>query len=357
MENEKNTTKLKNYIVEKGITKKKVIKVTTLIMGLALIAFMTISNAIIDPEHLNFFTWLTNSLILVGIMVFGLLMGESIGEDEQKDKVGGMYQNSINEFKAIEMQIKAISIYFSQFFIWFKAREIKTEKIDYLMDNEIDGRWAKICVEYLEKDDFQVGKFIIDETKPNEKIYLKTLENGNQVKIHRATQKEADIIKKMFDVKVETYGYAYYLTYADNEIKGGKLKKAVPLNKKIKHDKRFKRIIKIVSTLFISLIWGMLTTQEFTSDAAKKQAWFLLISRITSLITSFVSGWSSAVLSVKTQSQIIKNKADVLQEFKDATDLKLFEPETYDQMIEREYNEQKALDSEQESDYTNGVTS
>lgn len=345
-ENQNNKSKLRGFIDKKNITKKKLIKVTTIICGLGLIVFMTISNAIIDPEHLDFFNWASNSLIIVAIMVFGLLMGESIGTDEQKDKINGLYQNSIREYIQIENLIKDNLIYFSQFFIWFKERELKTEKIDFLMDNEIDGRWAKQCVKYLEKSDFQIGKFIIDNENPNEKIYIKKLSNGDEVKIHKATTEEAKIIIKMFEVKIETYGYSYYLTYADTEITGGILKKAVKLNKKINRDKLFNRLLKIVSALFISIIWGMLTTREFTSGAEKKQAWFSLISRILSLFTSIVSGWTSAVISVKDQSQIIKNKTDVLKEFNDSLTKKLFIPETYDQMIEREYKEQISLNNQ-----------
>lgn len=339
-ETENNKSKLKGYIDKKNITKKKIIKAATIVCGLGLIVFMTVSNAIIDPEHLDFFNWLSNSLIIIAIMVFGLLMGESLGEDEQKDKINGLYQTSINEYKAIEKLVKNYLIYFSQFFIWFKEKELKIEKVDFLMDNEIDGRWAKQCVDFLEKSDFEVGKFIIDESNPNEKIYLKKLSNGKEIKIHKATKEEAKIIIKMFEVKIETYGYSYYLTYTKTEIKGGKLKKAVPLNKKINRDKLFNRTLKIISALFISLIWGMLTTREFTSGEQKKQAWFLLLSRVLALFTSIVSGWTSAVISVKDQAQIIKNKADILQEFYDSMENKIFIPETYDQMIEREYNEQ-----------------
>lgn len=333
-------SKLKNFIDEKNLTKKKIIKLTTIAMAVALIVFSTVSNAAIDPEHLNFFKWLTNALVFVAIMVFGLLMGESLGEEEQKDKIGGLYQTAINEYEAVLLLIQAIKIYFSSWFLWYKAREIKQEKIDFLMDNEIDGKWATICVKYLEKSDFEVGKFILDEEKPKEKIYLKELPNGEVVKIHKATKEQAEKIIKMFDVKIETYGYAYYLTRQENEVRGGKLKKAIPLNKHLHLNKTFNRVLKIVSTLFISLVWGMLTVQEFSSPEERKQAWFLLFSRIMCLFSSIVSGWTSAVISVKIQSQIISNKKDVLQDFKDSVDKKLFIPETYEEMIEREYKEQ-----------------
>ena len=346
-------SKLKNYIDQKNLTKKKVIKITTIAMVVALIVFSTISNAIIDPEHLNFFKWLTNSLILVAIMVFGLFMGESIGEDEQKERKFGLYQESIKNYESAYKLIEDIRIYFSNFFLWYKDREIRQAKIDYLMDNEIDGRWAKICVDKLEKADFVVGKFIIDESKPKEKVYMKEMPNGDVARIHKATQEEADKIIKMFDIKIETYGYAYYLSYTESDVRGGNLRKAVPLNKKLHNNKVFNRILKIVSTLFISLVWGMLTVEEFSSGAERLQAWFLLISRITCLVSSIISGWTSAVISVKIQANIINNKKDVLIDFRDSVDKKLFVPETYDEMVEREYLEQIGANKSEDKHITN----
>ena len=346
-------SKLKNYIDQKNLTKKKVIKITTIAIVVALIVFSTISNAIIDPEHLNFFKWLTNSLILVAIMVFGLFMGESIGEDEQKERKFGLYQESIKNYESAYKLIEDIRIYFSNFFLWYKEREIRQAKIDYLMDNEIDGRWAKICVDKLEKADFVVGKFIIDESKPKEKVYMKEMPNGDVARIHKATQEEADKIIKMFDIKIETYGYAYYLSYTESDVRGGNLRKAVPLNKKLHNNKVFNRILKITSTLFISLVWGMLTVEEFSSGAERLQAWFLLISRITCLVSSIISGWTSAVISVKIQANIINNKKDVLNDFRDSVDKKLFVPETYDEMVEREYLEQIGANKLEDKHITN----
>ena len=333
-------SKLKKFIDDKNVTKKKLIKAMTVAMVVALIVFSTISNAIIDPDHLDFFKWLTNSLILIAIMVFGLFMGESIGEDEQKEKTLGLYQTSIREYEAVSAKIADIRIYFSNFFLWYKERELRQARIDYLMDNEIDGRWAKICVDKLERSDFAVGKFILDEDKPSERLYLKQLPNGSTIKIHKATKEEAERIEGMFDVKIDTYGYAYYLSYVESDVRGGNLRKAVPLNKKLLSNKILNRSLKIASTLFISLVWGMLTVQEFSTDAERMQAWFSLMSRITCLITSIISGWTSAVVSVKIQAQIMRNKCDVLTDFRDAVDKGLFVPETYDEMVEREYLEQ-----------------
>ena len=72
---------------------KHAVKVFTLMWGLLLIILMTITNVGIDRTF-DFINWLSNSLIIFGIMVFGLLMGESTGKDKQMQKTDGLYQKT-----------------------------------------------------------------------------------------------------------------------------------------------------------------------------------------------------------------------------------------------------------------------
>ena len=330
--------KVEYLIKKKNITVKKLIKVSTLVMGLILIVFMTVSNVIFDPEHLDFFKWLTNALILVGIMVFGLIMGESIGTDKQTEKVGGLYQTNLANYNSFRASIEAIEIYFSQFYLWFKEKELIRKKTEYLIDNSFDGQWAKAIVLYAIKEDLQLGKLILIEGD-KEKIYVRQDEKGNWVKIKKITQQQAEIVKNIFDIKLVSPSYSYYLTAFGNGNGGGMLEQGNYLQRKIKTDKRFNRILKIATSIFVSLAWGMATTQEFTSGQ-QMQAWFNLISRLTAFATSFLSGWGSSIITVRTQAEIIENKTNVLKTFNRFYDNKEFVPETYEQMVERELNEQ-----------------
>lgn len=66
-----------------------------------------------------------------------------------------------------------------------------------------------------------------------------------------------------------------------------------------------------------------------------------LLSRISALITSYVSGFSTSVINVRDEASAIENKTSILKEYKQCYDTKIFIPETYEQMIEREFNEQQ----------------
>ena len=319
-----------NFITKKNITAKKLIKATTLIMGLVLIVFMTVSNIVFEPDKLNFFTWFTNSLISTGIMVFGLLMGESVGHDRQSENPKGLYQRNLKSYNAFRQTIDNIELYFSQFFLWFKEKELIKKKIDWLVNNSFDGQWAKMLVLHAKKQDMVIGKLIKGDEQ--EKVYI----TDEGFKLKKIANDQVEIVKKIFDIKLNTPEYSYFLTAFDSKSNGGVLEQGTSLKKQIKSDKRFNRALKIVSALFISLVWGMATVSDFTDDNARTQAWFNLMSRLTALSTSLVSGWSSSILTVKTEAEMIENKQRVLKYFKQTYESGEFKVLTYEEEVEKE---------------------
>lgn len=331
---------------EKGITTKKLIKGFAVGFGFILIIFMTFFDAIIDPKKLQLSTWLTNSLTVLAIMVFGIIMGESVGQDAQQEKVGGMYQNACNEYVAIRESIRAIDTFFTQWWLKHKERRLKEKKIDYLVSNQFDTMVANAIVSKIEKSDLVVGKLIFDETKPFEKIYVKEDDKGRTTKFKKLDQEQAVIVKHIFSITLDTFESDYYLSLFDEELSTNDAEKGKKISRRITKTKVIKKATKIISSLAISAVWGMLTIREFISgeggdaDAQRKAAWLNLLSRMTSLITSFASGYSTSVINVKLQSRAIQNKTDILTLYKNEYERKIFVPETYEQMIEREYQEQ-----------------
>ena len=336
---------------EKGITTKKLIKGGAVFFGFALIIFMTFFDAIIDPSKLNISTWLTNSLTVLAIMVFGILMGESVGQDTQQEKVNGLYQNSCNDYLAIREAIREIDTFFSQWWIKHKERRLREKKVDYLVSNQFDTQVANTIVKYIEKSDLVKGKYIFDESKPYEKIYLKEIDNGKKIPFKKLDQEQLDIVKTIFSIKLDTFEPDYYLSLFDEDLSTNDAEKGKKIANRITKTKVVKKATKIISSLAISAVWGMLTIREFIdgggdADAQRKAAWLNLISRITSLITSFASGYSTSVINVKLQSRAIQNKTDILTLYKNESEKKIFVPETYEQMLARELKEQEQYEQE-----------
>ena len=341
---------------EKGITTKKLIKGGAVFFGFVLIIFMSFFDAIIDPSKLALSTWLTNSLTVLAIMVFGIFMGESVGQDKQQEKVGGLYQNSCTDYIAMRESIRAIDTFFSQWWLKHKERRLREKKIDYLVSNQFDTRVAEAIVRKIEKSDLVVGKLIIDESKPFEKIYIKVDDDNKETKFKKLDNEQAELVKRIFLITLDTFECDYYLSLFDEDLSTIDVEKGKKIAKRITKTKVVKKATKIISSLAISAVWGMITIREFISgegadaDAQRKAAWLNLLSRMTSLITSFASGYSTSVINVKLQSRAIQNKTDILTLYKNEYELKLFTPETYEQMIEREYQEQLAKEQKETVD-------
>ena len=323
----------------KSLNLKKIIKVITILIGFALIIFISFFSVTFDFLNFNWFEWAANSAILVGIMIFGILMGNSIGTDFQKEKIGGRFQLSCNDYNAMLAEIALIKTYFSQFWLYFKAKQLKEKKIEYLIDNQFDHRVATIIVNTIEKEDLEAGKLGYDESKPKEKIYVK----GN-IKLKKLDPEQLELVRHTFKITLDTFGESYYLSLFDDGIEKVKeAEKGKAIQKKIERDKRNSFILKISSSLIISVVWSALTIREFVDSgdaSAVQKAWMNLLSRISALVTSFVSGYSTSVINVRDQANAIENKTNILGEFKASYDNKSFIPETYEEMIERELREQ-----------------
>lgn len=345
---------------------KRIIKIATILFGFSLIVFISFYNASFDFSNFNWGEWLANSSILVGIMIFGILMGTSTGTDVQKEKVvyddnnkiiGGRYQLACSQYNDIALQIESIKMYFSQWWLQYKDKKLETKKIDYLVDNEFDSRLATVIVKNIEKDDLELGKLRYDPLQPNEKIYVK-----GELKIKKLDEDKIEIVKNIFSIKLSTFGESYYLSLFNEGLgKTNEAEKGVAIANKIKRDKASSYMLKISSSLIISIVWSALSINEFVSgggDAAVRKAWMNLLSRISALITSYVSGYSTSVVNVRDEASAIENKTSILKEFKQCYDNKSFIPETYEQMIEREYKEQianKVVDNVEETCDNNNV--
>ena len=76
-----NSKEEKEYTISFGkakrrINPKKTIYAFNIVFLVLLISIMTLANLIIDPEHMDWWGWLTRMLILVGILIPSIVLGE-----------------------------------------------------------------------------------------------------------------------------------------------------------------------------------------------------------------------------------------------------------------------------------------
>ena len=309
----------------KNINIKNVIRSFTLVWGLILIIVMTITNLGIN-RNFDWLNWLSNSLILFGIMVFGLLMGESWSKDNRKKAKNGLYKVSLKELSDFLNSIKSEMVYFNQFYSWELPRELYSKKVNYLVNNGVDPIKAERIVSFCTIDDLEDLKQH-PVLKDNDKI------------IRKLNEDEVEFVEEVLKgkIKLNPSNVAYFLSVFDDvEDNAELLEVGKQIDKKRDKNKHSRRVIKIFTSLGISLVMGILTVNDFI-NSQDTQAWVNLVSRITALFTSFLSGWVSGTYDVNLQAKSLANKLNVLQLFHNSLKMKLFIPTLEDDIAKQEY--------------------
>lgn len=309
----------------KKINIKFVVKSFTMVWGLVLIILMTITNVGLRQDF-NWLAWLSSSLIIFGITVFGLLMGESSGRDKQTTKPDGLYQINKEKYEETRELVDSELNYFPQFYDYEKEQEYFRKKLDHITSQNITREQAELIVLNCQKEDIELLK-----TQP-----LK-LENGKVIR--KITDEEViEVIMDVFEgrVKFEAEPVNYFLTLDGSSKNIGMLEEGTYTDKEIKTNKKTHRIVKIISSFVFSLAWGLLTVYDFISGD-DTQAWVNLVSRVAALFTSFYSGYLSAVIEIKLEAKKIMNKVVVLRLFHNALLQKIFIPKLENELAMEEY--------------------
>lgn len=294
----------------KKINLKQSVKAFSLVWGLVFIVVISITNIGID-KNFDLIKWLGNSLILFGIMVFGLLIGESISIDRQKEKVDGLFQSNLSKYNEKLKSLDSIIIYFSQFYDWFMPLDLENKKVEYLIANNVNSQKAKDIVKYCDMDDYE-------ELKKHAII-------KNGIPIGKLQNFEWEAVKEVLngEISIKVSGASYYLDAFSLSSRKSVLEQGDVFEKQRKVYKTINRSIKIVSSVLVSITMGILTVQDFM-NGNDAQAWVNLVSRVTALFTSLLSGWLGGTIDVKLQAGILGHKLNVLNLFSNAYDKKLF---------------------------------
>lgn len=315
--------RLKNKLKNQDL--KTLIKTLTLFFGLLLIILMTVAHVVLDPNKLDFNSWLSKTVLMIGISIFGIIMGELIGADKQMADINGLYQTSLREYKKIHSTIKPISLYFNEFLLWFTKKELYNAKVTYLLDNGLTE--ADDILQYVTLDDL-------------EELEKHPIKYGDDVIIRQKTKEQIKHIQVVLSgkINIKAKPASYYLNAYHNISSYSQLSIGAHIENKEIFNKLFGRTFKIVSSVFISAILAMVTVQDFM-NGGDVSAWVDLATRITTLCTCFFSGWLTACIDVKLKAQLVQHKTEILETFSKSYETKEFVPTNYKDLAREEYNQ------------------
>lgn len=325
---------------------KYLLKSFSLVIGAVLIILCSVVNIGFDPKNFNFYKWLVNSILIIGISIFGLAIGESMSLDKQKERVGGVYQTKIKEFDVAHKKIEPIVDSLDDYLLQLQGVEQEREEIKLL--RSVGIRHAEI-VRDLTKE--QIDNLHVDAF------------NYKGVDLRKLSDDQHIVALSVIQgiVKVDSIDSSY-LTNPNNDVMGGSvLNRGKFIDKRIFRTKWGTRAFKIISSLAVGLVWGAFTVQDFM-DVSSAQAWTNLVSRVFALVSSFTAGWGSAVVQNKMEADKLDYKVMLLTFFFNAYYIsKTFCPQSLDEIAHQEVlaaNERrKEAEDKRNKDFANQVIS
>lgn len=352
MNEEKNTQKSfldKTKAKWKDTTLKSRILLATLILGLIMVVVTAIVSLAFDPETFTDETkrnaWLVRTIIMVAISTFGIIIGEQLGLEMLLKKADGLYQVTLGLYREQRNKIIQFIDSFADWFVWYKAKELRRKKIDFLISEDMSEDAEKILNHIYEIDLEAIQQHpikIIDEITKQEIV------------IKKKTEEQARAIEwvKQGHIQMVTNSPNYYVAKDEEASNAFTLEKGIVLDKIEKNDIWFSRIYKIASVIVVSVAMASVTASDFMR-ADDVQAWVNLIFRIFSLFGSLASGWLTASRTKDRKVAKISNKCDVLMYFEKDMISGNFKPLTYEEKVRKEIEEYEHSKEEQNANNGN----
>jgi len=298
--------------MKKILNKKILLGVSALLIAICVIAICSFVPFIIDPTQWQTQKFLTNELITIGIVIFGMMSAFVIGQ------AGNGQNPNSNICKARNDFINSVKLidnynYFSQWIVLILQKK-DTEEIK-------QRELRKVGIQdksYLDLDNKQIKDLLDKPQKYNDRLY-KGLTKEQVIQL-------LNIKKGKYNVDFVSPNY--YLSVKNVDSSKTSSEMASNENKKKGLLLGWQIISKLIITVVVAMIFASLI-RDTTQAVDKGEAWLNFVSRMFSLITSAFYGYVVGCKMNDLDSEYIRNRIIVHTRYLQDKDFKPLSDEEY----------------------------
>ena len=335
-ENKAEKAFIDNKLRRFGATRKTLYSLMSLIVCLLLIIILSITQASFNKNAIYTVDFWLDFVILAGLCIFGMITGQSMGDDISRNNPSGVFRNTLNKFLTTFKKLDGISLFafFDDWLEVYRQKKIASKIRATLRDNGINQ------LEVLDLDITEIDSLALG---PYKKDWKKTQFEGKYLDdttyFLTYTKEQIKVIKYCLEGKIKVSRlHRSFFVDAVNQSEKDMWESAARSSKKKTSYLGTSYFYKIITLLVMCVIAAGLTP-GINDNVTSAQVWLALIKRVFSVTMAFVWGIYIGMEIVKIDVLYLNFKIDILNLYYEEYDLKIYQPKSIEEVAKEQYND------------------
>ena len=343
--NKINKAFLDNKLNKYGVTKKSFYALGSLAICILLIVVLSITQARFNTDALTTPDFWIDFVILAGLCIYGMISGQQTGDDMARNNPDGVYRTSLGKYGTTfnKIDILMLFAYFDEWIDFYRERKLK-KKIEGILKDAGIHQLSVLELDLTELDELN-------------KPFKKTWNNGKETYFMTYTEEQIELIKycKGGNIKVSKLPRSFFLD-AFYQSEKDMWESAAQSSKKKSTYLSLSYMYRIVFLFSISILSAGLEPGQNGEEGAAT-IWLSLVKRLFCVTTAFVWGIYIGFEMVKIDVTYLDFKTDVLNQYYQECELKIFVPDTLEEQAKKKYDEiHNVIEEAQDGDRGNAIT-
>lgn len=322
-----NKAVVENKLNKYGVSRKTLYSIGSLVICVLFIVVLSVTSATFNKEKISTIEFWIDFVILAGLSIYGLIAGQQTGDDYGRNNPNGIFRSSLGKYQMSYNKIDVLLLfaYFDDWLDNYREKKLRKKIESILKDNGIHQ------MEVLDLD--------LTEVELLRKPFKKEWKNIKKEPTYflTYTDEQISLIKYCMAGKIKVsklprsfFVDAFYHSERDMWESAAKADKKKGTYLGVSYTYR------IMALLAMSILSAGLDTGQGADSAT---VWLNLMKRIFCVFSAFVWGIFVGFEIIKIDVSFLDFKTDVLNNYYQDCELKIYVPETIEEKARKNYEE------------------